>query len=113
MNSPASPATSRAPETRTPKADRLTNLSGRLNAGLEHRTERELLRVREPALAWHKDLGATLAWHKDLGATLAWHKDLGATLARHKDLGATLARHKDLGATLVWHKDLGATLAWH
>jgi hypothetical protein len=63
MNSPAGPATSRASETRAPKADRLTNLSGRLNAGLEHRTERELLRVREPVLAWHKDLGAALAWH--------------------------------------------------
>ena len=56
MNSPAGPATSRASETRAPRASRLTNLSGRHNAGLEHRTERELLRVREPALAWHKDL---------------------------------------------------------
>jgi hypothetical protein len=103
MNSPAGPATSRAPEPRAPKADRLTNLSGRLNAGLVHRTERELLRVREPALAWHKDLGAAPAWHKDLGAAPAWHKDLGAALAWHKDLGAALAWHKDLGAALAWH----------
>ncbi len=56
MNSPASPATSRVSETRVPVDHRPTTLSGRRNAGLEHRTEQELLRVREPVLAWHKDL---------------------------------------------------------
>jgi len=93
MNSPAGPATSQASETRAPKADRLTNLSGRRNAGLEHRTERELLRVREPALAWPKELEAALAWPKELEAALAWPKELEAALAWPKELGAALAWH--------------------
>src|SRR5271157_5865254 len=103
MNSPAGPATSRASETRAPKADRLTNLSGRLNAGLEYRTERDLRRVREPALAWHKGLVAALAWHKELVAALAWHEELVAALARYKELVAALAWHKELVAALAWH----------
>jgi hypothetical protein len=73
MNSPAGPATNRDPEPRAPKASRLPNLSGRRNAGLEHRTEWELLSVREPAPAWHKEQEAALAWDKEQEAALAWH----------------------------------------
>jgi len=102
MSSPAAPATSRKPETRAPKADHLTILSGRRNAGLEHPTERELPRDREPALmaspAWHKGLVVALAWHRGLVASPAWHKEQVAALAWHKGLVVALAWHDHLAS---------------
>ena len=84
------------------KADRLTISSGRLNEGLEHRTEREVRRIRRRAFRvalahrkvasgeWrvashesHKALEAAPAWHKDQEEAPAW-QDQEATLAWHR-----------------------------
>ncbi len=94
-------------------ANRLTTLSGRRNAELEHRTERELRDDREPAPDWHKKLAAARDWHKGQVAARDWHKELVVPRDWHRGQVAARAWHKELVVPRDWHKELVAARAWH